>query len=265
MVNAVTCKVDTGRPNGGDVPRRGWRRAAGAAVTAAMLTGCSSFSSLTGGDSPPPAATASIPPTTSAAAPPSSNGSFTTRVKSFFSGGSSELYAAATPVAAPGAPAAPYVNCPSVDYRQGAATLAVNTPGVENAALSLRYQASFVNTARECVVRGGDLIIKVGVQGRIVVGPAGASGQVSIPLRYALVREGLEPRTMWTKLFMVPVTIPDGQLNLPWIHVEEEMTVPLPPGDEIDGYVIYIGFDPDGATPPPKAKPVAKPKPARPK
>jgi hypothetical protein len=183
-------------------------------------------------------------------------------VKSFFSGDSANLTTVAAQTT-PGAPSAPPIECPGVDYRQGAATLAVNSPGSENAALGLRYQASFVQTARECIVRGGALTIKVGVQGRIVVGPAGGPGQVSIPLRYALVREGLEPRTLWTKLFMVPVTIPDNQLNLPWLHVEEEMTVPLPPGDELEAYVVYIGFDPDGATPPKPVKPAAKPKTAR--
>src|SRR6202035_1007061 len=149
-------------------------------------------------------------------------------------------------------------NCPSVEYRQGAATMAVNSPGSENTALNLRYQASFTQTARECMLRGNNLTIKVGVQGRIVVGPAGGPGPISIPLRYALVREGLQPRTLWTKLFIVPVTIPQNQLNLPWIHVEEEMTVPLPPGDEIDSYVIYIGFDPDGAAAQQPAKPAPK-------
>jgi len=62
---------------------------------------------------------------------------------------------------------------------------------------------------------------------------------------------------------MVTVTIPENQLNLPWLHIEEEMTVPRPSGDEIEAYVIYIGFDPEGATA--KPKPVAKPKPARPR
>ena len=66
------------------------------------------------------------------------------------------------------------------------------------------------------------------------------------------------PRTLWTKLFIVPVTIPQNQLNLPWLHIEEEMTVPLPPGDEIDSYVIYIGFDPDGAAAQQPAKPAPK-------
>jgi hypothetical protein len=229
--------------------RCGWRHAAGAAAIVAMLTGCSSFGSLTGESSPPPA-----PASTGSTAPPSSNGSFTSRVKSLFAGDSGNLNSPAPQAAAE---ATVEINCPSVEYRQGAATLAVNSQGTENAALGLRYQASFVQTARECILRGNDLTIKVGVQGRIVVGPAGGPGPVSIPLRYALVREGAEPRTLWTKLFVVPVTIPANQLNLPWLHVEEEMKVPRPPGDEIDSYVIYIGFDPEGAAAP---KPAAKPR-----
>jgi len=136
--------------------------------------------------------------------------------------------------------------------------MAVNSPGAENTALSLRYLASFTQTARECILRGNNLTIKVGVQGRVVIGPAGAPGSISIPLRYALVREGAEPKTLWTKLFMVAVTVPENQLNLPWLHIEEEMSVPRPSGDEIEAYVIYIGFDPEGMT-------AAKPKVARPR
>jgi len=228
----------------------------GAAAVAATLAGCSSFGSLTGESSPPPvpASTATTP------APASSNASFASGIKSLFAGDSSSLNSAA-PQSAAGAAAAPEINCPSVEYRQGAATLSVNSPGTENAALGLRYLASFVQTARECIPRGNDLTIKVGVQGRVVIGPAGGPGAISLPLRYALVREGSEPKTLWTKLFMVPVTIPQNQLNLPWLHIEEEMTVPRPPGDEIDAYVIYIGFDPEGAAA--KPKPATNPRAAR--
>jgi hypothetical protein len=239
---------------------RSWRPAAGAAAVAATLAACSSFGSLTGDSAPPapaPAPTASTTP-----APASSNGSFASRVKSFFSGDSGNLNSPA-PQSAAGAPAAD-IDCPGVEYRQGAATMAVNSPGTENSALGLRYQASFTQTARECILRGSNLTIKVGVQGRVVIGPAGGPGPISIPLRYALVREGAEPKTLWTKLFMVPVTVPENQLNLPWLHIEEEMAVPRPSGDEIEAYVIYIGFDPEGAGAA-KPKPAAKPRVARPR
>jgi hypothetical protein len=235
----------------------GWGLA-GAVALAVTLAACSSFGGPTGNNAPPaPAPTASTTP-----APASSNTSFASRVKALFAGDSGNSNPAA-PQSADGSASAD-IDCPGVEYRQGAATLAVNNPGAENSALSLRYQASFTQTARECVVRGGNLTIKVGVQGRLVVGPAGAPGSITIPIRYALVREGAEPKTLWTKLFLVPVTVPQNQLNLPWLHIEEEMTVPRPSGDEIEAYMIYVGFDPEGAAPA-KPRPAAKPKVARPR
>jgi hypothetical protein len=228
-----------------------WMTVAAFAVT---LAACSSLGGLTGNDAPP------APAPTASATPASSNTSFTSRVKSLFAGGSTSQN---SPPAQPANDSpAPAIECPSVEYRQGAATLAVNTPGVETSALSLRYQASFTQTARECILRGNNLTIKVGVQGRIVVGPAGAPSSITIPLRYALVREGLEPKTLWTKLFMVPVTIPQNELNLPWLHIQEEMTVPRPSADDLDAYVIYVGFDPSSEAPA-KPKPAARQKGAR--
>lgn len=245
--NLDTDCADTSRTGG---RRSGWWHVVGATAVATALAACSSVGGLTGDGTPPPAAASTA----------SSNASFSSRVRSFFAGDSGNSGSPAPQLAAD---AAAEIDCPSVEYRQGAATMAVNSPGAETTALSLRYQASFTQTARECMLRGGNLTIKVGVQGRIVLGPAGASGAIGIPLRYALVREGAEPKTLWTKVFIVPVTIPEKQLNVPWIHVEEEMTVPRPAGDEIEAYVIYIGFDPDGAAA--KPKPAAKPRAVRPR
>lgn len=228
--------------------RRVWPLLVTVAVTSA---GCSSWSSVTGGPEPA-AATAAAP----------SDGSFTSRVKSFFSGDSGKLNSPPPSAATTGAAAATEIDCPPVDYRQGAATWTVNGTAAENAALGVKYQVSFLQTARECIAAGPNMTIKVGVQGRIVVGPSGGPGTLNVPLRYALVREGLEPKTLWTKLFMVPVAIQPGQYNLPWLHVEEEMTIPRPSEQVQDALVIYIGFDPDGASSV-KQKPAAKPKTAR--
>jgi hypothetical protein len=240
-------------------PGRVARGTTGVAALAVMLAACSALGGLTSNDTPPaPASTAS---TTGAAT--SSNMSFASRVQALFSGDSTSQTPPVLQRASASAAAAEEIDCPSVEYRQGAATLAVNTPGAEASALSVRYQASFMQTARECVLHDNTLTIKVGVQGRIVVGPAGAPNSITIPLRYALVREGLESKTLWTKLFMVPVTIPQNQLNLPWLHIEEEMTVPRPSADELENYVIYIGFDPGADAAPKPPKRAARPKATR--
>jgi hypothetical protein len=148
-----------------------------------------------------------------------------------------------------------------VDIRQGASTLMTNAPNSEGA-MSLRYQATFGRTARECIVQGGTLSIKVGVQGRVILGPAGGAGDTTVPLRVALVKEGIEPKTVWSKLYTVPVSVPPGQLNVPFTHVVEDMAVPMPSGSDLDSYVIYVGFDPQGAVQDkkPPGKPAARPR-----
>jgi hypothetical protein len=247
------------------------------------LTACSGCSYLTGvtGSEPPPAITATAPPPAApppgqpapqanaattppspgapppaAPPPPANNTSFTNRVRSWFVGDPNDSMKTAPNTNQ----ASIDFNCPGVDYRQGAATYNItDSKSAENAALNVKYLASFMKTARECDVHGDNVTIKVGVQGRVVVGPAGAPGTLTIPLRYALVKEGLEPMVVWTKFFPVTVTIPSTNLNVPFTHIEEDMTVPIPPAAELAAYVVYIGFDPESLKTPEKPKPATRP------
>ena len=153
-------------------------------------------------------------------------------------------------------------DCPTVDIRSGASTYAIGPPGADPTATTLRYQATLARTARECSVLAGTMTVKVGVQGRVILGPAGGPGQIEVPIRLALVQEGVEPKTIWTKAYRVPVTIPPGQANVPFVQIEEDISFPLPKPAELSAYVIYVGFDPalvkePEKKPPPKKKPRA--------
>src|SRR5262245_52347273 len=91
----------------------------------------------------------------------------------------------------------------------------------------LRYQFSFAETARECRVEDGRMSIKVGVQGRILLGPLGTPGSVDIPLRYAVVKEGPEPRLIATKFKRIGATIPPGQTHIKFIDIEDELSITI--------------------------------------
>jgi hypothetical protein len=150
----------------------------------------------------------------------------------------------------PGSPAAASAgvrtldeDCPSVDIRTGAGTLAVTAKSPQPAAMDLRYQLTFNELARQCTVEGSTVRMRVGVQGRAVIGPAGAPSQISVPLRYAVVREGVAPRTIVTKFRRISLQMPPGVTNLLFTDIEEDLSFPMPPQSELLAYIVYVGFD----------------------
>jgi hypothetical protein len=159
------------------------------------------------------------------------------------------------------------IECPGVTIRTGASTLTIGSkPGVaEPAALDLRYQGSILRTARECHVAAGIMTMKIGIEGRIITGPAGGPGTVDVPLRIAVVQEGVNPKTVVSKFARETVVVTEAIDHVTFTHIEPDISFPLPqPLGLIDAYVVYVGFDPLGAQPqkkpPVKRKPAVRPK-----
>jgi hypothetical protein len=145
-------------------------------------------------------------------------------------------------------------DCPAVDIRSGAGTLAVSASKQEASANDLRYQLTFLELARQCAVDGSNTVrMRVGVQGRAIAGPAGAPPQVSAPIRYAVVQEGVQPKTIVTKFRRVPVTI-DSVNSTTFTDIEEDLSFPMPPLVELQKYVVYVGFDETGDRGQPQGK-----------
>jgi hypothetical protein len=180
---------------------------------------------------------------------------------------SSKATTGTSDTAAAAADAQTDIECPEITVRTGAATFMIGSkPGEgEPSALDLRYQGSIVRTARECHVNAGVMTMKIGVEGRVVTGPAGGPGEVVVPLRLAVVQEGVNPKAIVSKFVRIPVTVTAAVDRVSFTHVDPDISFPLPPSGAIDSYVVYVGFDAVGAQPEkkkPAAKPVAKKKPA---
>ncbi len=151
------------------------------------------------------------------------------------------------------------LSCPSVTIRAGASTFAVGAPGKEAVGNDLRYQATITRTARDCHQNGGEITARIGILGRVIVGPAGAPPTVEIPLRVAVVQGGVQEKTITTKVFRTTVTIND-QGSVPFSLVAEDVVYPVPPGATGDSYIFYIGFDPQALTPAPAPRAARKKK-----
>ena len=234
---------------------------------ALSAAGCSAGGfSIPGISSTPSTPPASSAPPASTAAAPSSSSSFTQKIESFFARST-----ATSPQ--PVAGASQEIECPLINIREGAATLvigptastATDATNTNNGAMGVKYQGTFVRAARECALVSGNVVLKVGVQGRIIVGPSGGPGQVDVPLRIAVVDETPnKTKPIVTRFVRIPVTVGAATDNPTFTHVEEGLSFPMP--RDLDRYVIYIGFDPlaaaaqDHPKPEPKPKPRVKPK-----
>lgn len=106
----------------------------------------------------------------------------------------------------------------------------------------MRYQFSLGDVVRECGRQGSQIAIKVGVEGRVLIGPVGAPGSFSAPVRVAIRRES-DQKPATSKSYHVAVTVLPGSAGMPFSLVTEPILVPFisPKADE--DYTIVVGFD----------------------
>lgn len=128
--------------------------------------------------------------------------------------------------------------CPRPEVIQGNAAERVYRGGRSGSNQDLRYQIGVIDLARECAITPeGQNLVKVGVRGRVLIGPAGGPGTFTAPVRI-VVRT---PSTVFEdRSRRVSVTIPQGRTQADFTLVEENLRVPLSAGDN---FLIEVGID----------------------
>lgn len=130
--------------------------------------------------------------------------------------------------------------CPQVIIADGGAAIRAQS-GQDSG--SLRHQISILNVARECTATGrGAFTLKVGVEGRALLGPAGGAGTYSATLTTQVLRG---TTVVARRSARVGATIPAGQGGADFVHVEDGIVVPAGSGD----VEIIVGLGQGGATP----------------
>ncbi|MHC4045205.1 hypothetical protein [Bradyrhizobium sp. 23AC] len=187
-----------------------------------------------------------------AAVSPVAAQSLTDRFKSLF-GGKSDEPAPPKPAPAPGQPAEDDLDCPQVTVRAGASTYAVGAAGKPAVGNEIRFQASITKMARECSRSSVGITARIGIQGRVIAGPAGAPATVEVPLRVAVVQGGVGEKVIASKAYRTTVEMSEGG-SVPFTFIVEDLAYPTPSAATADSYVFYVGFDPQALSPEPKGR-----------
>jgi hypothetical protein len=148
--------------------------------------------------------------------------------------------------AAPKGAEAKRIFCPEIVVLEGTAASQVHA-GTPPTNANLRYQLSLDDAVRECSLDGDKLAIKVGVAGKVLLGPAGAAGSFTVPVRMAVIRES-DDQPLVSKLYRAAATIAAGQTYASYSIVSEPLLVPFTQDHAEEDYSIKVGIDEGGGS-----------------
>lgn len=127
--------------------------------------------------------------------------------------------------------------CPTVTLRDGTSFYTTYEGGASDDATKAIYQASISQVTRSCTRRGGMLNIEVGVAGRIVPGPAGRTGTITMPIRVVLMR-GSE--VLYSQLHTHQVSVADTGTATQFLFKDPNISIPIPDRKNLQ---MFAGFD----------------------
>lgn len=128
--------------------------------------------------------------------------------------------------------------CPPIKVRVGGEALFKYANNSRPDPRQLNYQAVIDKQSRNCVVSNGKITVKMGVVGRLLLGPAGNVQTAELPIRFAIERDGV---AIYSEAYQIPVSIPPSSQSADFVKVVENVEIPYLGGEQI---TIWVGFDP---------------------
>lgn len=107
-------------------------------------------------------------------------------------------------------------------------------------ALSVTQRGEITKTARECHVEAGRVVVKYGFSGRVLLGPKGQAGGLSLPI-VVVVHDSKQQRVA-TDTVKVDVNI-GADKPISYFSAVHTVSFPVPEGSRPGEFELVIGFD----------------------
>lgn len=127
--------------------------------------------------------------------------------------------------------------CPPIKVRPGGQAMFSYGDGRAGNAADLHYQAVIETVSRNCLVSNGLITVRMGVVGRLLLGPKGSESSVNLPVRFAVERDGA---AVFTEKYSVAVAVTPPNQSGEFVKVIENVAIPYVGGESI---TIWVGFD----------------------
>lgn len=106
--------------------------------------------------------------------------------------------------------------------------------------LAIMHRGEITKTARECDVQPGRVTVKYGFSGRVLLGPRGQSGHISLPVN-VFVTDAKREKVATDKLKVDVDVAVDNPIG--YFSAVRTVTFNVPEGSRPGEYEVFVGFD----------------------
>ena len=130
--------------------------------------------------------------------------------------------------------------CPQFAVWPSTQTLTVYEPGRDGDGLAIVHRGEITQTARECQIQGGHVTIKYGFSGRVLLGPRGTAGHVSMPVNIVLT-DATKQRVQGDSLRVEVDIAPDKPIG--YFSSVRTINFDVPEGGRTADYKLFVAFE----------------------
>jgi len=130
--------------------------------------------------------------------------------------------------------------CPKTVIGTTGRTLTNYEPGREGDSLGIVHRGELMKTGRECALAPGQIRMRYGVFGRVLLGPVGQAGSVSLPVKVTVLDANNQP--VANDSFALAVTTQDGK-PIEYFSQSRTIEFSFPMGVRPADYQLVVQFD----------------------
>ena len=131
-------------------------------------------------------------------------------------------------------------HCPQVVAWPRDRLLTIYQPGHVGDNLAVVHRGEITKMARECQLYSDSVVVKYGFAGRVLLGPKGTPGPISMPVSVRVA--GAEQKTLATDKMSIAATVPAGN-PVGYFSMVREIAFPILVGTRPEDYKVFVAFD----------------------
>ena len=132
------------------------------------------------------------------------------------------------------------LHCPRFTVAPQARILTIYASGRVGDGLGIRHRGEITKTARECKSFTDRVEIKYGFAGRVLLGPRGRPGPITLPATVQVTDR--TRNVVSSQQVRLSVTINPGN-PIGFFSIVREISIPLPAGTPPSDYRLFVAFD----------------------